>query len=92
MQYGLGMLHANENIFYLPASTESFLNSLKSFMSARAALRARALSNMYDYLWQTDSLVTLFYLSLSVYCELLILFLDFLNDLFHDVISLLVKH
>ena len=62
MQYGLGMLHANENIFYLLASTESFLNSLKSF------------------------------LSLSVYCELLILFLDFLNDLFHDVISLLVKH
>ena len=42
MQYGLGMLHANENIFYLLASTESFLNSLKSFMSARAALRARA--------------------------------------------------
>ena len=82
MQYGLGMLHANENIFYLPASTESFLNSLKSFMSARAALRARAPS----------SLVALFYLSLSVYCELLILFLDFLNDLFHDVISLLVKH
>ena len=38
------------------------------------------------------SLVALFYLSLSVYCELLILFLDFLNDLFHDVISLLVKH
>ena len=38
----ISKINDNENIFYLLASTESFLNSLKSFMSARAALRARA--------------------------------------------------